>query len=229
MKDSIYKALIFLLTFIIALMVFSRLLNQGATDMTVKMEEATLPTVSVLFLNQEINLMHGIIGDMEANMLRDSISPLSPDRSMKIRIHTYGQRPIGISYEVRSADASRLVEDTEVTDYEENGDTIDATLRIKDLIKKEQEYILAVVLTQDSGRRCRYYTRIIWEEGLHIENLYRFMTDFSNSSFNPSGAASLSKYLESDASGDNSSYAHVNIHSSLSQVTCLHFIELLIV
>ncbi len=218
-KGFIIKTAVFVTAFIIACIVISILMNRESTEMTVEMGEATYPTVSVLLKGEEVNLMHGYGSEMEPQMLRDTLTPLNEDRSVSVVVHPYENHVLALAYEVRSADASRLVESTEVTDFTETGDGIRAVLRIKDLIETGKEYILAVVVTDENGRKIRYYTRIIQKDNLPAKEMTDFVRDFSSRTFDRTRARSLIPYLESNESGDNSSYAYVNIHSSFDQVT----------
>jgi len=219
MKESIFKALAFLASFIISLIVISAYMNRGTTDMTVEMGPATLPVVSVIHEDTEINLLHGMKGNVRPNMIRDTLTPLNEDRSLDIHITKYGNKLKEVAYEVRSADASRLIEDTEILDYIEDEDHIDAKLHIKDLIADGKEYILGIRLINEQGQKIYFYTRIIHQDDLHEKEILKFVREFSESTFDKSSARKLTTYLESDSTGDNSSYHTVNIHSSFDQVT----------
>ncbi len=220
MTKSIIKAAVFIVVFVLSIFIISAVMNRGTTDMTVKMADASYPVVSMHYEDKDINLMHGYSNkEIKPETLRDTLTPLNQDRSANIVINTYGQKIAGLSYEIRSADAKRLVEDTEVTDYLQKNDIITAKLSIKNLIKDNTEYILAVVLKDPEGHEIRYFTRIIHSDDLHGRELLQFVTDFSKKTFDKTQAKSLTSYLESDSTGDNSSFAHVDIHSSFDQIT----------
>ncbi len=219
MKESLIKAAIFLTSFLISLLIISSLMNRGTTDMTVEMGKATLPVVSVLNRDREINRMYGVKSVVEPNMMRDTLTPLDEGRNLDIRIRKYGNRLKEVAYEVRSQDAERLIEDTEILDYIEDDDCIEAKLNIKDLINDGREYILAVRLTNEQGQKLYYYTRIIHEPELHDAEILDYVRDFTDRTFDKTAARTLTTYLESDSTGDNSTYQFVNIHSSFDQIT----------
>jgi len=219
MKEIIIKAAIFITSFLISLFIISSIMNRGTTDMTVEMGEASLPVVSVVDGDREINRMYGIRSTVEPNMMRDTLTPLNEGRSLEIYISKYGNRLKEVAYEVRSLDAERLIEDTEILDYIEDEDGISARLNIKDLINDGKEYILAVRLTNEQGQKIYYYTRIIHDTELHEKEILDFVRDFTDRTFDKTAARSLTTYLESDSSGDNSTYQFVNIHSSFDQIT----------
>ncbi len=219
MKENILKGAAFLVSFLLSLLIISTYMNRGTTDMTVEMGEATLPVVSVLKDDREINRMFGNCSKVKPNLMRDTLTPLNDDRSLDIRINKFGTELKEIAYEVRSSDAERLIEDTELLDYQEREDIIDAKLHVKDLIEDSREYILGIRLTNEQGQKVYYYTRIIHRPDLHEKELLRFAYDFTVRTFDKEAARSLTTYLESDSTGDNSTYNFVNIHSSFSQIT----------
>ncbi len=219
MKENILKGAAFLVSFLLSLFIISTYMNRGTTDMTVEMGSAVLPVVSVVKDGREINRMFGNRGKVRPNLMRDTLTPLEEDRSLDIRIKMFGADLKEIAYEVRSADAERLIEDTKVLDYFENDDEIDAKLHIKDLIEDGKEYILGVRLTSEQGQKIFFYTRIIHRQDLHEKEILKYVSDFTRRTFNREEARALTTYLESDSSGDNSSYHFVNIHSSFNQIT----------
>lgn len=221
MKKIFLKIAAFLATFIISAIIISTFVNRDTAEVTVKMAEASLPTVSTVYDGHEINLMHGYTGDMEKNMLRDALSPLESDRTISLVIHTYGNTIKKIGYEVRSANAERLVENTELGENqfeEKNGDIV-LKLQIKDLIENDVEYLLGITLHDELGRQIYFSTRIMYDEKLHRAELLKFVKDFSEATFDKTKAKGIVTYMESNSAGDNSTYAHVDIHSSFDQIT----------
>lgn len=164
-----------------------------------------------------VNLMHGYTVKMEDAHVRESITPIGEDRQVSIRIDTYGQKVKNVFYEVRSVDGSRLIENTMLTGLAEKDGQIDLAFKVKDLIEKGVEYSLNIVLTLEDGREVRYYTRII-QADYKLAAKLEFIREFHEATFDIETLREYSRYLESNSSGDNSTLAKVNIHSSLSQV-----------
>lgn len=187
--------------------------------MTTEMEAATYPVVSVNYGGFQINKMHGYRDVMEVDQMRECITPLAAGRKMQLTIDTYGNRIGGLRFEVRSVDGSRLIENTEMEGYEQSGDEIRVSFGIKDLIENNQEYLFVLVLTTGAGKEIRYYTRIVNPEEYYVADKLEYVRDFSNKTFDKEAAKSLTKYLESNAEGDNTTFGRVTIHSSFHQVT----------
>lgn len=219
MKKTVIKGIILLIIFFAGIYVLGRFKNYEETDTTIAMEEATLPVIYLTSFGQTVNELHGYVNDMEANYMRDTITPLDSERELPITINKYSSGIKSVSYEVRSLDTTRLVEETEVLNYEETDDTIRATLNIKNLIEDNHEYILKINLSTESGKNIYYYTRIIKNEDLYVKEKVEFAKDFSNKTFDKSEAEELVIYLESNSLGDNSTFNRVTINSNFEQVT----------
>ena len=219
MKKAIIKGTVVLSVFIMALIVISNLMNQGNTDMTMEMAGAAYPVVFVDYNGYKLNQMHGYSQAMEVSQMRESITPLTSGRRISLEINTYGTLVKGIGFEVRSLDGGRLVENTQIEDFEQEGDLIPVTFGLKDLIDVNQEYMLVLLLTLEGEKEVRYYTRVVSTEEYHVEDKLNYVDDFSRKTFDKNAAKELTKYMESNAEGDNSSFGKVNIHSSFRQVT----------
>lgn len=219
MKRTIIKSAILIVVFVVALFTVSGIMNQGNTDMTTEMGEATLPTLSMQIGAYEVNSLHGYTKEMETAYLRDTLLPVGSDRKVSVRMNTYGATVDNIAFEVRSVDGKRLVESTQVTEYERKEDEIAFAITLKDLIDADTEYMLVFLVTPESGNEIRYYTRMVQSEDLHVDEKLAYITDFHERTFDKEAAAELTKYLESNSEGDNTTFHQVNIHSSFQQVT----------
>ena len=205
--------------FLMALITISNIMNQGNTDMTIEMAQAVYPVVSVDYNGYSLNQMHGYAQAMEVSQMRESITPLTSGRRISLRIDTYGTPVHDIAFEVRSLDGGRLVENTQVEDYVQEEDRILLSFGLKDLIDVNQEYMLVLILKLEDTREVRYYTRVVSTEEFHVEDKLDYVADFSRKTFDKEAAKELTKYMESNSEGDNSSYGRVDIHSSFKQVT----------
>ena len=220
MKKRIINIAIVIAVFFIALFVAGSIINQGTTDMTMEMGQATFPVVTVRFNGIEMNPMHGYRKEMKTNLMRESITPLMSGRKVSLQIDRFGAEISSMAFEVRSVDGERLIENTQIPEWEERDDgTLFVTLELKDLIDMNQEYELILLLTPASGETIRYYTRIISQEDYHVTDKLEFVKDFTTKTFDKEAARSLTKYLESNSSGDNTNLGKVTIHSSFDQIT----------
>lgn len=219
MKKVVLQSVIWIFTFLLSLFIISSLMNQGNTDMTVEMGKATLPLVYMSQGSDKINCLHGYIREMQGSTMRETITPLGQGRKLDITIEKMGSAVKNLRFEVRSVDGERLVEATDISQYHEEEDLITATITIKDLIEEQIEYNLILLLEDGEGRTIRYYTRIVAADEYHVKEKLDFVKDFHNRSYDKEAAQTLTKYLESNSEGNNSTYSHVDIHSSYQQIT----------
>ncbi len=219
MKKTAIKCLYLAAVFFIALFIISAVANQGNTEMTMEMGPATYPVIHMVVGGRAVNSLHGYKDSMECSYQRDSITPLGQGRKVNIAVDKYGETIEGLSFEVRSIDGERLVENTQLTEYKETEETIEAEFSIKDLIEENTEYMLVLLLTDDNGRTIYYYTRIIQTENYFTDEKVDYVLNFHRKTFDKEAAKELTKYLESNSDGDNTTYSKVTIHSSFHQVT----------
>lgn len=218
MKKAIIKGTVIGLVFIAALLAISLIANQGNNDLTVEMGEATYPLVYMEKDGICYNTLHGYSKAMNTAFQKDTITVLDEGRSVDARIDTYGRSVEKIRYEVRNVDGTRLIEDGEIQDYEQNGEQVRIHFSLKDLIESDTQYCLVFLLSTDGAEDIRYYTGIVWPKEYYVAEKLEFVRYFHELTFQDTPSRELSKYLESNAEGDNSTFSKVDIHSSLSQV-----------
>ncbi|MCM1112565.1 MAG: hypothetical protein NC399_04865 [Muribaculum sp.] len=221
MKKTLIKLAVFLSVFLAAMVVASRVMNKGHNNMTMEMADASLPIVSMERGGVRYNALHGYSVPMDTAFERGTVTVLGEGRSLSLRVDTYGRIVSGMAMEVRSIDGGRLVEKREITDYavEEEG-RLSAHFSLKDLIDRDKEYALVLILTLDEDKPVYYYTRVVWSETVYADEKLGFVKDFHEKLYDREAARELTKYLETNGRlEDNSSFHKVNIHSSFKQIT----------
>ena len=205
--------------FVATCLISAHFLSQGTEDMTAQMSEATLPVVHINMGDVDTNYMYGYLEPMECAFMRDTLTVIGSDRKVNFTIDTYGTKVREIDFEIRSIDGSRLVESTEVFNYSTIEDSLKGSFVVKDLIEKDKEYMLVMLLDLGENETARYYTRLLWSEDAYAQEKVEFIDDFCRKTFDKEAAQDITKYLETNYLGDNSSYHYADIHSSFNQVT----------
>lgn len=219
MKKTVIKGAYLIVIFFAALFSVSAVMNKGNTDMTMEMGEASFPVITMRIDEYPVNRLHGYAKDMDTSYLRDTLLPIGSRRNVAFTVDTYGNKIEDLSFEVRSINGERLVESTEIENYRETEGQLQCEITLKDLISENKEYMLVIFLKPEGKNTIRYYTRIIQSEEMYIQEKLEYVLDFHNRTFDREAAAELTKYLESNAEGDNSTLHKVTIHSSFHQVT----------
>ena len=205
--------------FLLSLLLMGKILNRGNTDMTMEMSDPMYPLVTLTMNDMDFNQMQGYVTDMDMPRMRDHLTPIGADRKISFRIDTYGNPVDSISYQLRSLGEGRLIEDTKLYNYVMAGDAVTGDIVLKDLINSGVEYGLRINLTLANGTELYYFTHVIRDDECDALSMLDFVYFFSNTTFTDEAAQKLPVYLESNEEGDNSSFANVDIHSSLSQIT----------
>ncbi|MBQ3790000.1 MAG: hypothetical protein II800_03605 [Lachnospiraceae bacterium] len=223
MRRLILKILYIAAVFLLSIVFFISRNKTEVPEGTTVMDSAHLPLIRLYLEDgQEVATLHGYLDEMDVRTMRGGILPLSDDRRVTLRLFSYNEAVDGMRYEVRDITGERLVEQTEITERSEteNGD-FEASFAVKDLIGTDEEYMLIIKADTGAGT-ASYYTRIMkrsQENADFASTALRFAKEFHENTFDSTRRDELTPYLESNRSGDNTSFAHVNIHSSLAQVT----------
>ncbi len=220
-KELLKKTLVLLLIFIAAaVFYFISAQNTMEKEDTVysSMAQPQLPVVYAMMGGQEVNCMHGYLQEMGNQEARSSITLLPQDRALEIVIRHYGATIAEMRYEIRNLSMDRLVEGTQLEDWDQGQEEIRISLPIQNLIAKEVPYLLE--LTIDTGEEeIHYYTRILWSDYSYGTDFIRLAEDFSRKSLNYQSARELVSYLETDPAEDNSSLGTTTIKSSFDHLT----------
>lgn len=220
-KDVIFNFILIiylLIVFVVSCIIATRVFSQGTEDLTAEMSAPNLPVISIDVGEHSVNYLYGYTDPMDCAFMRDNLTVIGKERQIKYSIDTYGNTIDDLAFEIRSINGDRLVENNSLYNYSSMGDKIKGSITVKDLIEEDKEYMLVFILDVN-GKTARYYSRLLWSEKCHVEEKVSFVYDFCTKTFDKEAAAELTKYLESNSSGDNSSFHKMNIHSSFKQVT----------
>ena len=182
------------------------------------MGESKLPYVYMLMGEKKINPLHGYYQEMSGSVVRDSIATLPEDRKLLLFANLKKNSIEAAFYDIRSLDGSELIEKDSKAELEKTSEGVKITLPIQNLIQEGKEYQLRLRL--DMGENSvYYYTRILLGKEKMAEEMLNLGESFTRKTFSKSEAKSLSTYLESEDTMDNSDLSHVNLHSSFQQIT----------
>ena len=176
-KNILVHVVVLTVIFIAAIIGFERWINQTAPSTAQAMENSTFPLVYMRNKGVNYNCLHGYAQEMDVNYIRDTVTVLSDDHKLDIQIQPFDSNIESVSYEVLTLDGSQSLENTKVIKLETENNYINATLDIQNHMLLEQEYILKLQVTA-GGRNIYFYTRLLLEDGLHLESYLDFVTGF---------------------------------------------------
>lgn len=216
MNKILRRFLILVGVFVAGLFVFSRLMNHETRDITTDMAEATLPVVYLMEDGQRVNELHGYVEEMNAASMRDTITPVESGGILPLEIDSYGNTVKEISFEVRSLDSTRLVQQAEAENLSATEDLASAEIPIGNLLSEGEEYLLILQVTTGDGSYY-FYTRITQEGDSHIGECISFVKDFHEITMDKNRQSELASYMEPQTGEENNTLQTVTINNSLSQ------------
>ena len=218
MKKRVIKIAALVVLFAAVLVISNVILNRGNDDQVVDIGDATLPRVSFMMGGQKINALSGYVDDMDIAAMRDTITPLESDGTLKMQIEKNDNQIREISYSVYSLDGTETYDKGTLKSAESE----DVTLKLgKSLGDKIQEAVLQVSLVigeEKEARKVNFYTRIEKADDITASQCLTFAQDFHTKAFNKTDVDSLNIYLEPGDESDNTTYQTVNIHSDISHI-----------
>lgn len=219
---AVVKAVVLIMVFWITVLVMGLFNRQTHVDLTSEMAPATLPVVYLQQEDTRINELYGYCSEMDGTAMRDTITPLNDDLTLQAVIKTYQNQIEGISYEVRSMDMERLIEDGKVESFSAKNGEIGLTLQFQNILEEGMEYVL-VITVESNEKPVYYYTRIAREKDYYVKESLDFVMNFHEQTFDKENAGSLATYLEPNSQADNTTLQRVTIHSSLNQISWGNF------
>lgn len=219
MKKRIIQYITVLLAFLAGIGFMNYATYMGNRDMTALMAEATLPVAYAERDGQLYNKMHGYVKPMDGSYMKGSVLGLSEDHRLGIAVEKYNARIQGISYEVRSLDMERLIENGENLPTEDDGKYLRLELDFKDLMVKGEKYLFILkVETEECGEVC-YYSQLSYLGENHVQECLDFAVQFHEAAIQKNENF-LVGYLEPNSKlMDGKSLGYVNIHSRTGPVT----------
>ncbi|MDY5576198.1 MAG: hypothetical protein SPF70_01790 [Lachnospiraceae bacterium] len=217
-KSTIIKLIILLVIFIVTVGSYFILTYEETEDPTETISTATLPVITMKYQKTDINLLHGYVGEMQGQYMRNVITPYGADNTVEMDIERYSNVIAAISYEVRTVDTTRLIDAQEVTEWVTDGEDIYVTLEMSGIMQSEEEYLLMIKLVTETHGDVYYYTHLKKTEENDIVNQLFFVNDFSQLAIENSATDKYGAYLEYDASQDNTNLAYVDIKSSYDNI-----------
>ena len=219
MKKKLIRAGILLVIFICGVAGFSSLMNYQSTDNKTDMETASSPSMAMMIEDTEVNRMYAYADDMDVRFVRDGLTPVGTDRSLKVSITPNGREIDSLVYEVCTSDGEQVIENNKIRSFTEEEDgrlTVEFTL--SQPILMNQEYALTFTLSTEDGT-WNYYTRLLQRAGLSTAQYVEFVNSFYTKTFAQDDTGDLTTYLEPDTSVVSNSFRSLDIHSDVDMIT----------
>ena len=223
MNHKWLKPLILFGVFVFAILAFECGISTGGVELTSELKEPTIPIIFLSENEREVNRLRGYVEEMEPQYIRNTITPLYGNLELPVKILSYEKKISKISYEIRSLDASRLIEDNKSIKFKAKKGKIQVVLPIQNILDEGTEYLLTIRL-HSNEETFSYYTRIIKADSWNISKCVDFAMDFHEKALNKEASDGLATYMETNESSDKTTLQQVSIKSSLRQVSWGNFV-----
>lgn len=217
MHKRVYKVIILSFIFIISLVFMSQNIKEEEISLktTVEMGDAQLPLLYITTGGYEINRLHGYSSNIDANIIREVMTPVDSEKTIEVRFEENGASIRKIKYEVRELKENELLDSGEISALDQTDNGKKTKIKIDTALSTGKEYAMKITASLENSKKIHYYTRIkYYETDTYLDEKMDFVNTFHKKSLDKEKAEDLARYLESDPSIDNSSFAKVTIHSS---------------
>ena len=218
MRDFFKRFLVLLVVFVLGVAGTAFLMNNETTDDRSDMNDPVLPEVMVQFGDTLTNRMYGYKQPMETDFVRDSVTPLDTTKKLTIVVNPYNAKVKNLSYEIRTSDGSKVMENRTIKTLETGSDGYLRTeIEISSGLLMNQEYSLQITLATNHGD-AYYYTRVVSRSATYTEQYAKFVSDFVQMSLDKTQSDNLAAYLETSEASSTRNFAGLNINSPLADI-----------
>lgn len=218
MKKLLAKFLILFLVFLVGVSGTALLLNSQSTDNRSDLNDATLPEVMIDIDGNLVNRMYGYAQSMQADFTRDSVTPLDTTKKLSVVINPYDAEVTGFSYEIRTSDGSKVLENKKIKNLQMDDPYLRAEVEIGSDLRMNQEYSMQISLEM-GAKTAYYYTRVVSRSKANAGKYADFVQYFSQACLDKQAADALANYLEPESTGAATNYSNIDINSTLSEVS----------
>ncbi len=219
MKRKIIQYITILLAFLFGAAFMSYTTHMGNRDMTGTMASATLPVAYAEVNGQLCNEMHGYVEEMDGSYMRDSIIGISEDHMLNLAIEKYNAQIQDISYEIRSLDMERLIQNGEGIETEDDGQYMRFSVELRDLLDEGEQYLLVLIVQTDSQEQVYYYSLLTYLGENYMQECLDFALEFHEVTVQKDTDNNYLNYLEPNGTMSGDSLGYVNIHSRSGPIT----------
>lgn len=223
MLKHVYKLVISLIIFVVAMVIFSRNIHEENNEhqevVTTTMSEATFPIVNVVRDGYSVNTLHGYLTSLDAVAVRDGVVPVGADNNINFKVTLNQTKITKGTYDITDIRTGDTLESGNISSFEENDGVIDASFQLTQSYTDSVEYAMTITLVTQKGDKIKYYSRIIKTDTTHFKDIIDYAMEFHADVLDKDTASNVVNYIEPDSSMTNTDLAYVNIHSSLNLIS----------
>lgn len=213
-RERAIQISVFGVIFIVSLVLWNYFLvgknNQGVRETA----QATLPMLTIETDGEKINQLHGYSSDIDASMLRDSLTPIDND---SFKVYTTSKGSEAVSYKLYNTDNKTVLDSGEAA-FKKQKKKYAAEINITERLESGKTYLLELSVT-DGGDTIRYFTRVVYGTGFHLKECLDFANQFHDATLNEGNSEFISQYMETKEGTTSNNLAYVDLSSTEEAVS----------
>lgn len=187
-------------------------------DETVSMAESSFPVVSFLQDGQEVNLLYGYSGNMDATNFREATTPVGQNKTIDLLIRENGSVIKKVTYELQEVGTKEILSSGSISAIEasEQGKTVE--FKLDGDLEVNKEYSLKITLVTDTSKKIHYFTRVKLLEQSYLKEELAFIQGFHDATFDKEKILEYTTYLERTDASASKSIMNVSIKSPIDLI-----------
>ena len=220
MKWFLKRLLLLLAVFAASLTVFSLIINRkhDFTD-TKGQQAASLPVLYMLNGETEFNPMYGYTRMPLADTFRETLTLLTPERDLRIRLYNCGMNVKGITYTVTSLSDGSVLEEGRVKRLAGDGTVTEGDIHLEQPVAMAREYGLSFAVDVGRDSPVYYQTRVVSRSGQNLSWYLDYAMQFCGCCVDKALTEQMEGQLEPNAAGLTASFHKLDIHSPEEMLT----------
>ena len=211
-----------IMVFFASVAVFFFLLNYQKKGTVASLEKPTLPLVYAVSEMGDINQMQGYTTEMKVTSMRDTITPFSTDKDVKLRIAGYGEDVRKAVFSITNINGRRIIQENVSADLKRLDSGYEVTLPISRELVTGTDYNL--ILKLELGERTvYYYTRLANFSDANVYKCVEFAKKLHQATFSIKATGTVRRYMETSAKDKSTNLNSIDIKSGLSKIMQVKF------
>lgn len=212
-KKKLINGGIILATFILAVIVFSAIINRGSDKQVSDMSAPSLPQIAFATKEYQVNQISGYTKAMDLQAMRDVITPVYAGK-LRVKLLPYENTLTKLKYSIYTRNGEEELVSVEIKNP---GEEESLDLSSEGLL--EEERIMKIQLYTQAEEPINFYTRLVDGESNRAEECIAYAQSFHEAAITGENSEIVTATISPDYRVDNSSFAHVTAANSYENVS----------
>ena len=146
MLKHIYRFIVLVIVFVVSIFFMGNNIREEEVESgaTTTMSATTYPVMYIETERGLMNPLHGYSTNIDANMIRETITLLDNDQAVTVSIDQKKLTVKKINYEIRDSNQYTLIEEGSISALTQTDDNKTAKIKIKEILEENKEYAMKI-------------------------------------------------------------------------------------